>query len=66
MIYISKYKIKQARQIAGLTQKQAAELINMSSYRTWQNWELGSRKMSKELFDKFIAKIDIKSILENF
>lgn len=33
------------RQEAGLDQEQAALRIKASSYRTWQNWELGTRKM---------------------
>ena len=33
------------RQAAGLDQEQAALRVKASSYRTWQNWELGTRKM---------------------
>ena len=38
-------KILAIRQAAGLDQEQAALRVKASSYRTWQNWELGTRKM---------------------
>lgn len=42
---------------AGLTQKQAAELIGYS-YRSWQEWEGGRRKMKKVLFDSFLRYME--------
>lgn len=37
-------EILAARTAAGLTQKEAAALI-FCSWRTWQDWELGARRM---------------------
>lgn len=36
-------KIKDARERAGLTRKEASDLLKVP-YRTWQNWELGVRE----------------------
>ena len=41
---------------AGLTQKQAAELI-YSALRTWQQWEAGDRRMHPGLWELFTAKV---------
>lgn len=54
-------EIKRARQDAGLTQDQAAQLIH-SSERSWQNWEyegdnpVSSRKMHPGLWELFLIK----------
>lgn len=37
-------EIREAREAAGLTQEGAAAII-FCSYRTWQDWEAGSRRM---------------------
>lgn len=51
-----------AREAAGLTQAQAAELVHAASYRTWQNWEADEckpehRKMGLAEWDLFLSKI---------
>lgn len=38
-------EIRAARLAAGLTQAEAAKLVHAASYRTWQEWESGRRKM---------------------
>ena len=48
-------EIKDARLKAGLTQTQAAELVEVG-LRTWQQWEKGDRKMSKPAFALFNIK----------
>ena len=37
-------QVRAAREAAGLTQAQAAELVHAASYRTWQNWEADERE----------------------
>ena len=37
-------EIREAREEAGLTQEAAAGII-FCSYRTWQDWEAGARRM---------------------
>lgn len=37
-------ELREARQAAGLTMKQAAEL-SCTPYRTWQDWETGKRRV---------------------
>lgn len=51
-------QIKQARKQAGFTQKQAAELVHASSYRTWQDWERGERNMGGAEWELFLIKTD--------
>lgn len=55
-------EIRQAREEAGLTQAQAAELIH-ATLRTWQNWEMPAdtiehRRMHAGLFELFQAKLE--------
>lgn len=52
-------QIKQARENAGLTQTQAAELI-YCSLGAWQKWELGSREMHRAFFELFLIKTKTK------
>jgi putative transcriptional regulator len=54
-------QIKSARAAAGLTQKQAAELI-MCTVRAWEQWECGNRRMHPALYDYFLIKIGQKSV----
>lgn len=53
-------EIRAAREAAGLTQAQAAELI-YATERTWQNWESEggeeARRMHPGLFELFEAKV---------
>ena len=37
--------LKKFRRDRGLTQAQAAALVGAGSYRTWQDWERGQRKI---------------------
>lgn len=53
---IPKEEIKEARLKAGLTQKQAAELVGSPSYRTWQDWEAGKRNMPAAKWELFQIK----------
>lgn len=48
-------KIKEARESAGLTQTQAAELIG-AKLRTWQDWEYGKRNMPLAKWELFNIK----------
>ena len=48
-------EVRQARQAAGLTQTQAAELLH-TSCRVWQQWEAGDRKMHPAFFELFLLK----------
>ncbi|MFA7253811.1 MAG: XRE family transcriptional regulator [Patescibacteria group bacterium] len=48
-------QIKASRAIAGLTQKQAAELV-MCTARAWEQWECGNRRMHPGLYDYFLTK----------
>lgn len=48
-------QIRQARNAAGLTQTEAAELIS-KGLRTWQQWEAGDRKMDPAFFELFLIK----------
>lgn len=53
-------EIKNARLAAGLTQKQAGQLIGYSR-RSWQEWEYGGRKMRWITFSAFK-----KSVIRSF
>lgn len=48
-------QIKSSRSVAGLTQKQAAELV-MCTVRAWEQWECGNRRMHPGLYDYFLIK----------
>ncbi len=49
-------EIKQARLDAGLTQAQAAEKIFSDNYISWQNYELGKRKMHAAIWWCFLQR----------
>lgn len=51
--------IKEARLVAGLTQRQSQELTGVPS-RTWEAWEMGERKPSA-----WVEKIIITILLHN-
>jgi len=53
-------EIKQARKDAGLTQTQAAALID-KTLSAWQRWEYGQRRMDTALFELFNIKIGKQS-----
>ncbi len=48
--------IKDARKLAGLTQRQAAALIYLDA-QTWAKWEQGANKMSQGLWELFHIKV---------
>ncbi len=52
---LAKEKIKAAREKAGLTTEQAAELVGVTR-RAWQLWEAGDRKMQKGMWELFNLK----------
>jgi DNA-binding transcriptional regulator YiaG len=47
-------QIARARQFAGLTQKQAADLVYASSVSHWSNWETGKAGMSRATWHLFL------------
>ncbi|MFU6379076.1 XRE family transcriptional regulator [Metapseudomonas otitidis] len=48
-------QILEARNAAGLTQTQAAELVH-ATCRRWQEWEAGDYRMHPGLFELFMLK----------
>lgn len=48
--------VKAARLAAGLTQEQAGAAVGVAR-RTWQDWELGQRRMPPGLFELFKMKV---------
>jgi len=56
-------QIRAARLSVGLTQAQAAKLIHASSYRTWQEWESGRRKMPQAKWEmwKMLTKCSVEN-----
>ncbi len=49
-------EIKAARTAAGLTQHQAAEKIFSDSYRSWQDYERGQRRMHPAIWWCFLER----------
>jgi DNA (cytosine-5)-methyltransferase 1 len=49
-------EIRQAREAAGLSQKDAAWLVH-SSPRSWEKWEQGERRMHAAFWELFTRKI---------
>lgn len=54
-------QVKDARQRAGLTQTQAAELV-YSKLRSWQQWEAGDRAMHPGLWELFRIKTETPTV----
>jgi len=54
----SQAEVRAARELAGLTQAQAAGLI-YSTQRTWQDWEAGVARMHPGLWELFRIKVGI-------
>lgn len=50
-------QIKESRLKAGLTQAEAAAKVFSGSYRTWQNWEAGKRKMPVAKWELWLLMI---------
>lgn len=57
-------EILRAREAAGLTQQQAADLL-FSSWRTWQDWEAGERRMHPSSWELFLAKCNARRMLKS-
>lgn len=56
-------QIKRLRELAGLTQGAAAELVHASSWRTWINWETDpasreARPMPLASWELFLRKLE--------
>lgn len=49
-------EITEARVKAGLTQTEAGELV-YSTWRTWQRWEAGDRRMHPAFWELFRLKL---------
>ena len=49
-------QIRQARELAGLSQTQAAALVH-AGLRSWQHWEAGDRVMNPAIWELFLIKI---------
>lgn len=49
-------EVREAREGAGLTQTQAAELVHVS-LRNWQQWEGAERKMHPAFWELFRLKL---------
>jgi len=47
--------IKRGRELAGLTQAQAAALLH-TTYRVWAQWEVGDRRMHPAFYELFLIK----------
>ena len=54
-------QVKQARTTAGLTQKQAAEVI-YKKILAWQRYESGDREMDVALYELFMLKTGQKEL----
>lgn len=56
--------IIKVRKSLSLTQKQAAQIIH-ASQGSWQQWELGQRKMHPAFWELFLLKTQYKSEIQN-
>jgi DNA-binding transcriptional regulator YiaG len=50
-------EIKEARANAGITQKNAAEILH-TSIRAYQQWEAGDRAMHPAFWELFLVKLE--------
>lgn len=48
-------EIRMARESAGMTQEEAAEVVH-SNRSTWQDWEYGKTRMHPGLWELFLIK----------
>lgn len=55
--------IRKTRKKYGLTQKQAADLVNVS-HSTWRQWELGTRSMHEAFLGFFLSKVNENKLPE--
>ncbi len=56
-------EIKNARSRSGLTQTEAAALVQ-SDLRRWQTWEAGTARMHPGLFELFNMKYRLLSVMD--
>ncbi len=54
----SSEEVRQAREAAGLTQTEAANLV-YRSMRNWQQWERAERQMDPALWELFSLKVNL-------
>ena len=54
----SKEQVRSARDAAGLTQAQAAEIVYVTSH-AWHYWEKGKRAMPAGLWELFLIKTEV-------
>jgi transcriptional regulator with XRE-family HTH domain len=54
----TKEQVKEARLKAGLTQKQAAEVLKIQNDSHWRRWELGGSNMSENDYELFLLLTD--------
>lgn len=52
----SKEEVQAARRAAGISQKDAAELVHLSSFTRWSEYERGERNMDEARFELFKIK----------
>lgn len=55
--------IKEARRLSGLTQSQAALMID-ASHRAWQQWEGGQRNMPAAKYNLFLIVTGVNPTLQ--
>jgi len=53
---ISAEMVKGAREMQGITQEKAAEILGVS-VRAWQYWEAGQRRMHPAFWELFVRKV---------
>jgi DNA-binding transcriptional regulator YiaG len=56
-------QIKTLRKALGYTQKEAAELVHVSS-RAWQLWEAGDRKMPANVWELSLIKAGLHPLYQ--
>lgn len=61
MSHPSPEQIREARQAAGLSQTEAADLIH-STLRTWQDWEACKARMHPGLWELFTLKLTMRRL----
>jgi len=49
-------QVLKAREKAGLTQAQAADLVHASTTQRWTEWESGKHRMSVAMWELFLLK----------
>lgn len=57
-------QVRAAREAAGLTQQQAAELVHRDKRTRWSEWETGTRQMQPDTFELFLLKSGLKKLKE--